>query len=92
MTSTFDLAGMNLKEWAFIVLMINLTLITIMVVISFVIAIQSGQTITITGGINLDQLMVVIISIAAVATILVSQQLTTKAAAAIVSAANSTPK
>ena len=88
MSTTFDLAGMSLKEWAFIVLMINLTLITIMVVVSFVIAIQSGQAITITGGINLDQLMVVIISIAAVATILVSQQLTIKNTAAIVEAAN----
>jgi len=87
MSTTFDLAGMNLKEWAFILLMINLTLITIMVVVSFIIAIQSGQTITITGGINLDQLMVVIIGIAAVATVLVSQQLTTKATAAIVAAA-----
>jgi len=89
MSTTFDLAGMNLKEWAFIVLMINLTLITIMVVISFAIAIQNGQAITITGGINLDQLMVVIISIAAIATILVSQQLTTKNNATMVSAATS---
>ncbi len=87
MSTPFDLAGMNLKEWAFIVLMINLTLITAMVVISFVIAIGSGQAITITGTINLDQLMVVIIGIAAVATVLVSQQLTTKNNAAMVSSA-----
>ena len=89
MSTTFDLAGISLKEWAFIVLMINLTLITIMVVISFAIATQNGQAITITGGINLDQLMVVIISIAAIATILVSQQLTTKNNATMVSAATS---
>ena len=80
--SKFDIAGMNLKEWAFIVLMLNLTLITAMVVVGFIIAIANGQIITITGGINLDQLMVVIIGVAAVATVLVSQQLTAKAVAA----------
>ena len=80
--SKFDIAGMNLKEWAFIVLMLNLTLITVMVVVSFIIAIQNGQTIEITGGINMDQMVVVVISIAAVATVLVSQQLAAKTIAA----------
>jgi len=80
--SKFDIAGMNLKEWAFIVLMLNLTLITAMVVVSFIIAIQNGQTIEITGGINMDQMVVVVISIAAVATVLVSQQLAAKTIAA----------
>lgn len=84
----FDLAGMNLKEWSFIVLMINLTLITVMVVVMFAAAVLSGQTISITGGINMDQLMVIIIGIAAVATVLVSQQLTTKANAAVIAAAS----
>jgi len=71
-----SLGGLNIKELAFIILMINLSLITAMIVVSFTVAIMQGQTITITGGFNLDQLMVVVIGISAVATVLVAQKLT----------------
>lgn len=83
----FDIAGMNLKEWAFIVLMINLTIVIAMVAISFAIAIYNGQDIQITGSFDISQLTGIMIGIATVATVLVAQQLNTKNNAAIIAAA-----
>jgi len=85
--SQFDIAGMNLKEWAFIILMINLTIVMAMVSISFAIAISSGQEVKITGSFDLSQLTGIMIGIATVATVLVAQQLTTKNNVAMVAAA-----
>jgi len=87
MSANFDIAGMNLKEWAFIVLMINLTIVMVMVSISFAIAVNQGQDISITGNFDLSQFTGIMIGIATVATVLVAQQLNTKNNAAMVAAA-----
>jgi len=84
--STFDIGGLNLKEWAFIILMINLTLVTAMVVVSFVLAIQQGQTIPIKGGFDLSQFTAIVMGVATVATVLVAQQLTAKQNQALIEA------
>ncbi len=75
----FDLAGKDLKEWSFIILMFTLAIAIMAWVISFVIAIiNTPEAITISGTIDLSQITGIIIGIAMVAVVLVSQQLTNK--------------
>ena len=87
MSTTFDIAGKNLKEWAFIILMVNLTIVMSMVSISFAIAVSQGQDISITGNFDLSQFTGIMIGIATVATVLVAQQMNSKNNAAMMAAA-----
>ena len=75
----FDLAGKDLKEWSFIILMFTLAIAIMAWVISFVIAVlNTPEEITISGSIDLSQITGIIIGIAMVAVVLVSQQLTSR--------------
>lgn len=83
----FDLAGKDLREWSFIILMFTLSIAIMAWVVSFVIAIMNTpENITITGSIDLSQITGIIIGIAMVAVVLVSQQLTSKQQANAVAA------
>lgn len=85
-TEKFDLAGKDLREWSFIILMFTLAIAIMAWVISFVIAILNNPDITISGSIDLSQITGIIIGIAMVAVVLVSQQLTSKQQASAVAA------
>jgi len=74
----FDLGGHDLKEWSFIILMFTLSIAILAWVIAFIIAVLSNPDITIAGSIDLSQLTGIIIGIAMVAVVLVSQQLTSQ--------------
>ena len=75
----FDLAGKDLREWSFIILMFTLSIAIMAWVTSFVIAISNTpEAVTISGSIDLSQITGIIIGIAMVAVVLVSQQLTSK--------------
>ena len=74
----FDLAGKDLREWSFIILMFTLSIAIAAWVVSFVIAVINDPTITISGSIDLSQFTGIIIGIAMVAVTLVAQQLTSK--------------
>ena len=68
---------MSLKEWAFIILMINLTVVIVSFAIAFWMAvINSPEPITISGSIDVSQITTIVFGIALVATVLVSQKLT----------------
>ncbi len=82
----FDIAGFDLKEWSFIILMVTLSLAIIAWVVAFIIAVLNNPDITIAGSIDLSQLTGIIIGIAMVAVVLVSQQLTSKNQASAVAA------
>jgi len=75
---TIDLAGMNIKEWSLIILMIGLMIVFIVFGIGLAVAITNSPTVVISGEIDLGQFTGVIIGIAMVAVVLVSQQLTSK--------------
>ena len=75
-TEPFDLAGKDLREWSFIILMFTLAIAIMAWVVAFVIAILNDPDITISGSIDLSQITGIIIGIAMVAVVLVSQQLT----------------
>ncbi len=83
---SFDLAGKDLKEWSFIILMFTLSLAIMAWVTAFVIAVLNEPDITIAGSIDLSQLTGIIIGIAMVAVVLVSQQLTSNNQSAAVAA------
>lgn len=85
-TEKFDLGGKDLREWSFIILMFTLAIAIMAWVISFVIAILNNPDITISGSIDLSQITGIIIGIAMVAVVLVSQQLTSKQQASAVAA------
>ena len=80
----FDIAGKDLREWSFIILMFTLAIAIMAWVISFIIAVMNDPDISITGSIDLSQFTGIIIGIAMVAVVLVSQQLTSKNQAAAV--------
>ena len=82
----FDIGGKDLREWSFIILMFTLAIAIMAWVISFVIAVMNDPDISITGSIDLSQFTGIIIGIAMVAVVLVSQQLTSKQQAAAVKA------
>ena len=75
---TVDLAGYNIKEWSLIILMIGLMIVFIVFGIGLAVAITNSPTVVISGEIDLGQFTGVIIGIAMVAVVLVSQQLTAK--------------
>jgi len=82
----FDIGGKDLREWSFIILMFTLAVAIAIFMIGFVIAIMNEPNIEIVGSIDLSQFTGIIIGIAMVAVVLVSQQLTSKQQAAAVKA------
>jgi cell division septal protein FtsQ len=73
----FSIAGKSLKEWAFIILMINMSVVIVSYAVVFWMAIINDPTaITITGSIDISQITIIVFGIAMVATVLVSQKLT----------------
>ena len=83
----FNLAGLNLKEWAFIILMVNLSIVIVSFAIVFWISISNNvEGITISGTIDLSQITTIVFGIALVATVLVSQKLTQNAVQTAVTA------
>ena len=79
-----DLGGMNIKEWSLIILMAGLMIVFVVFGIGLAVAITNSPTVVISGEIDLGQFTGVIIGIAMVAVVLVSQQLTAKTQAAAV--------
>ena len=75
-----ELLGASLKEWSLIILMISLAFTFGIVGVGFVIAMINapGDSITISGTFDLGQWQAIVIGIAITATVLVSQQLTKK--------------
>lgn len=85
--SKIDLAGFNIKEWSLIILIAAIAVVFIVFAVGMSIAIINDPTgVTFAGTIDLSQFTGVIIGIAMVATVLVSQQLTAKNQAAAVKA------
>lgn len=82
----FDIAGKDLREWSFIILMFTLALAIGAWTVAFIIAVANEPDISITGSIDLSQFTGIIIGIAMVAVVLVSQQLTAKQQASAVKA------
>jgi len=82
----FDIAGKDLKEWSFIILMFTLAIAIAVFMFGFIIGIMNDPDIQIVGSIDLSQFTGIIIGIAMVAVVLVSQQLTSKNQAAAVKA------
>jgi len=73
----FNLGGHSLKEWAFIILMINLSVVIGSYAVVFWIAVTNNpDEIQITGSIDISQIVIIVFGIAMVATVLVSQKLT----------------
>ncbi len=75
-----ELLGASLKEWSLIILMVSLAFTFGIVGVGFVIAMINapGDAITISGTFDLGQWQAIVIGIAITATVLVSQQLTKK--------------
>lgn len=83
----FSLAGKNLKEWAFIILMVNLSVVIGSYAVVFWIAVTNNPgAIAITGSIDISQIVIIVFGIAMVATVLVSQKLTKDAVSDAVAA------
>jgi cell division septal protein FtsQ len=73
----FSLGGHSLKEWAFIILMINLSVVIGSYAVVFWVAVtNSPESIVISGTIDISQIVIIVFGIAMVATVLVSQKLT----------------
>ena len=85
---TIDLGGYNIKEWSLIILMIGLAIVFVVFAIGMATAISNSPEVTISGEIDLGLFTGVIIGIAMVAVVLVSQQLTAKTQAAAVKQAD----
>ena len=82
-TENLNLAGMNTKEWSLLILIGGLIFTFIIVGIAFAMAIVNPDSnLVLTGSLDISQFVAVILGIAMVATVLVSQQLTQKAIAA----------
>ncbi len=82
----FDIGGKDLREWSFIILMFTLASAIAIFMVGFVIALMNDPNIELVGSIDLSQFTGIIIGIAMVAVVLVSQQLTSKQQAAAVKA------
>ena len=81
--TNLNLAGMNTKEWSLLILIGGLIFTFIIVGIAFAMAIANPESsLVLTGSLDISQFVAVILGIAMVATVLVSQQLTQKAIAA----------
>lgn len=79
MSSKLELAGYNLKEWSLIILLISLGMVFAIIGAGFVLAIMANPTgITFTGAFDLSQFTAILIAVAGIAAVLVSQQLTHK--------------
>lgn len=72
------LGGMNIKEWSLLILIAALAIVFITWSIAFSQAIANNPNITIEGTIDVGQLTGVLIGIAAIAAVLISQKLTTQ--------------
>jgi len=73
----FSIAGYSLKEWAFIILMINLSVVIVSFAVVFWMAVTTNpDSIVISGTIDVSQITTIVFGIALVATVLVSQKLT----------------
>jgi hypothetical protein len=78
-----DVGGLNIKEWSLLILVGGLVFTFIIVGIAFAMAIANpASEIVLTGSLDISQFVAVILGIAMVATVLVSQQLTAKQTAA----------
>ncbi len=84
MSEEFDIGGMNLKEWSFIILMMCLIIVVVAFAVVFIIAIQNSPDVTLSGTIDLSQVTTIVFGIALIATMLVSQKLTSNAVTAAV--------
>jgi hypothetical protein len=85
-----DLGGYNIKEWALILLLSSLIIVFALFAIAIAHAILAGNaTITISGDIDIGQFTGVIIAMAAIASVLIAQQLTSRNQAAAVAATDS---
>ena len=73
-----DIGGHNIKEWSLIILIGGLVTVFIVFAIGMVVAVSNNPEVVIKGEIDLGQFTGVIIGIAMVAVVLVSQQLTSK--------------
>ena len=74
---------MNTKEWSLLILIGGLIFTFVIVGIAFAMAIVNpASSLVLTGSLDISQFVAVILGIAMVATVLVSQQLTQKAIAA----------
>jgi len=75
-----EVLGASLKEWSMIILMVSLAFTFGIVGVGFVIAMWNApeDAITISGTFDLGQWQAIVIGIAITATVLVSQQLTKK--------------
>lgn len=83
----FSIAGKSLKEWAFIILMINLSVVIASYAFVFWMAVANDPSaVTITGSIDISQITIIVFGIAMVATVLVSQKLTKDAVVEAVAA------
>jgi hypothetical protein len=81
--NNLNLAGMNTKEWSLLILIGGLIFTFVIVGIAFAMAIVNpDSSLVLTGSLDISQFVAVILGIAMVATVLVSQQLTQKAIAA----------
>ena len=64
----FSIAGKSLKEWAFIILMINLTaVIGSFVAVMWIGITNNPEAITISGSIDVSQITIIVFGIALVA-------------------------
>lgn len=73
----------NIKDWALYILVAGLIFTFVIVGIAFAMAIMNPESdMVLTGSLDISQFVAVILGIAMVATVLVSQQLTAKATAA----------
>ncbi len=73
----FNLGGHSLKEWAFIILMANLSVVIGSFAVVFWMAVTNNpNAIQISGTIDVSQITTIVFGIALVATVLVSQKLT----------------
>ncbi|MHA2055314.1 MAG: hypothetical protein ACW99F_17175 [Candidatus Hodarchaeales archaeon] len=78
-----DVGGLNIKEWSLLILVGGLVFTFVIVGLAFAMAISNPESeLVLTGALDISQFVAVILGIAMVATVLVSQQLTQKAIAA----------
>ena len=88
-TESIGLGGLNQKEWSLIILIGGLATVFIVFAIGMVVAVSNNPEVVIKGEIDLGQFTGVIIGIAMVAVVLVSQQLTSRSQAAAVASTDS---
>ena len=82
-----DLGGFNIKEWSLLILVAGLVFVFIVVGYAFATAIANPESnVVLSGTLDISQFVSIILGIAMVATVLVSQQLTSRTQAAAVRA------